>query len=293
MPRLLVIGGASLLGQYVLSEAHRRGLEPWVTVRRNGLKGETVLPADLRDPDSLNQAFEASRPDLVVLCAALTGVDYCEEHPQEADLVNAQGPRAVARLCQAHGASLVHVSTDYVFDGAAGPYDEAAEPRPLGVYGESKRAGEVGVLEGFPDAAVVRACALFGWNHAREKANSVTWILNRVHQGETVPLFTDQRVSPSYAADAAAAILDIGAMGGKGVFHVAPPDCVTRWELGQLVCQVFDLPSEGLQTSTLAEANLPAERPPHSCLTSTRLAGILNTPVRPLEAALQHMREAE
>ncbi|MFQ5871827.1 MAG: dTDP-4-dehydrorhamnose reductase [Candidatus Geothermarchaeales archaeon] len=295
MARILVIGGSSLLGQYIVREALARDYEVWATYRGTpcAMPGIHDIWADLTDPSSLQKAFGTAQPNYVILCAALTGVDYCEDHPDEAERVNAEGPAAVAQLCKAMNTRLVHVSTDYVFDGEAGPYDEEDAPRPLSVYGMSKRAGELGVLDRLPSALVVRLCALYGWNRLQNKPNSITWIVAKLRRGEAVPLFADQRVSPTYAANASSAILDLLSLDAHGIFHIAPRDCVSRLELGEIVCEVFDLPLNLLQASTVAQANLRAKRPRHSCLVSRRMEKILNRSVRPLREALAHMRDAE
>ncbi len=249
--------------------------------------------ADLTDATSLQEAFDGASPEHVVLCAALTGVDYCEDHPRTAERVNVEGPRRVAEFCGERGARLLHISTDYVFDGQRGPYEEGREPRPLSVYGQTKWRGESAVLEAFPASAVVRMCALYGWNRDRGKENSVSWIVNKLRRGETVPLFTDQKVSPTYAYDAASMLLDLAETEETGIFHLTPADCVTRLELGELVCRVFHLPRHLLRPSSLAESRLKAKRPHHSCLSSRRLQETLNRAVPPLDEALRHMRDAE
>ncbi len=293
--RVLVVGGSSLLGQYVVREALAREHRVWTTSHStpSDMRGVRDMQADLADASSLQRAFSDAKPDNVILCAALTGVDYCEENPGEAELVNAVGPAAVAELCDASGARLVHISTDYVFDGEEGPYSEEAMPSPPNVYGMTKRDGELAVLERLRGAIIVRVCALYGWNRLRKKMNSVTWIVDRLRRGEAVPLFTDQRVSPTYAFDASSMILDLAASDVNGIFHIAPPQCVTRFELGEAVCDVFDLPGNLLRPSTTEEANLRAKRPRHSCLTSKRLDEALDRSVRPLHEALVHMRDAE
>ncbi|MFQ6013519.1 MAG: SDR family oxidoreductase [Thermoplasmata archaeon] len=295
MTRVLVLGASGLLGQYVVGEALARGHEVWGSYLTTPPKRRSVhpVPTDLTESSSLERAFAKARPDATILCAALTAVDRCEEHPKEARRVNAEGPVQVARLCRERDVRLVHISTDYVFDGNAGPYDEEAVPNPLSQYGTSKREGEVRVLETLPEALVLRLCAVYGWNRLREKANSVTWILGRLRAGREVPLFTDQRVSPTYAHEAASAILDLAPGSESGYLHLAPPDCVTRLELGAAVADVFDLPEDLLRPSTVAEARLPAPRPRHSCLISARAGKVLKRPPRPLREALAHMRDAE
>ncbi len=295
MVRVLVIGGLSLLGQYVVQQAVKGGHDVWCTQRSGHPRAQEVqaLTADLTEADSLRRAFDAAQPEYVILCAALTDVDYCEEDPRTAELINVEGPREVARLGRQRNARLLHVSTDYVFDGRRGPYDESSEARPLSVYGMTKWEGEKAVLQTLPHSAVVRMCALYGWNRDRGKANSVTWIINRLREGKTVPLFEDQRVSPTYAHHAASMLLELAATSETGIFHLAPPDCVTRMELGEHVCRAFHLPCDLLQPRPMAEARLKARRPLHSCLTSRRIEETLNRSVPPLGEALSHMRDAE
>ncbi|MFQ5553006.1 MAG: SDR family oxidoreductase [Thermoplasmata archaeon] len=295
MTRVLVIGASGLLGQYVARGAMDRGHEVWGTYFSTPLAEDGLHPlrADLAKPATLHKAFDAAEPDWAVLSGALTGVDHCEEAPNKAIPVNGEGPAAVARLCKDRNVRLVHISTDYVFDGKGGPYDERSDPNPLSHYGASKREGEVRVFEALPDALILRLSALYGWNRLRGKANSVTWILARLRTAERVPLFADQRVSPTYAHEAAAAILDLAPRSTSGFLHVAAPECVTRLELGKAITDVFHLPRYLLEPSTMASANLIAPRPANSCLTSSRTDVRLNTPPRPLREALAHMRDAE
>ncbi len=295
LARVLVLGASGLLGQYVTREALRRGHDVWGSYLSTPLPEDGVEPirVDLGKPATIETAFDQAEPEYAVLSAARTDVDDCEEVPQKALTVNALGPEHVARLCRDRDVRLIHISTDYVFDGEKGPYDEKAEPNPLNHYGASKREGEDRVLKTFPGALVVRLCALYGWNLIRGKSNSVTWILSFLRSAREVPLFADQRVSPTYAKEAADAILDLAPYLTAGYLHVATPDCVTRLELGKAIAEVFDLPLRLLRPTTLAAARLLAPRPPHSCLTSTRRDVRLTRAPRPLREALAHMRDAE
>ena len=177
-------------------------------------------------------------------------MDGCESSPKLAEQVNAIAPGEIAELSQVGGARVVHFSTDYVFDGRSETVVEESTPNPINVYGRSKLAGERNVLGEAPDALVVRTCANFGWNRLRGKENNVTWILNALRTRKTVPLFTDQRVSPSYVPHVARLAFDLLEKEESGVYHAATKGCLTRYEIGEAVCDTFGLPTSLLKAST-------------------------------------------
>src|SRR5881628_2266196 len=174
-----------------MREARTRGQRSTGTFFAGPADG--LLPLDLTDPRSTRDAVVRSSPSVVALAAAMTSVDGCEARPDLAEKVNAIAPREVAEACRVVGAQLVHISTDYVFDGREGPSDEEREPNPLSVYGKTKLEGERNVLRILPEALVLRTSANFGWNRVRGRENTVTWILNRLRRGEPVPLVREQR----------------------------------------------------------------------------------------------------
>ena len=291
MRDVLVIGGSGLLGQYLMREARTRGQRSTGTFFAGPADG--LLPLDLTDPRSTRDAVVRSSPSVVALAAAMTSVDGCEARPDLAEKVNAIAPREVAEACRVVGAQLVHISTDYVFDGREGPSDEEREPNPLSVYGKTKLEGERNVLRILPEALVLRTSANFGWNRLRGRENTVTWILNRLRRGEPVPLFTDQWVSPSYAPHVARVAFDLVDQQVSGIVHVATGGCQTRFEIGEAVCEVFGQSRSLLTRSTIAAANLAAPRPRKSCLATRRLERFPDIPVPTFPQALEDMRRSE
>jgi len=290
--RVLVVGGAGLLGQYVLREARRRGHEVIGTCR--GAAPATLagpwVGIDLRDGAALRQAVRDAAPDLVVNAAALTDVDGCEARPEEARAVNAVAPGILAEAAGDANADFVHASTDYIFDGE-GPATEDTEPRPLSAYGRTKREGEVLVRKAYPASLILRLSAVFGWNRVSPKANSVTWILQKVEAGQEVPLFTDQRVTPTYAGTAAGVALDLWAAKARGTFHVACRDCLSRVEMGHAVVEAFGIPGARLVPVAMASVALKAPRPRAPCLIVRRVEETLKRDMPGFRACLEDMRE--
>ena len=248
---------------------------------------------NIPDMDAVEETLSRTRASVVAIAAAMAGVDECEARPDLARRVNAIAPDYIAELSNVSGARVVYFSTDYVFDGRSETVAEDGTPNPINVYGETKLAGELNVLSEAPGNLVIRTCANFGWNRLRTKENSVTRIINSLRKGNPVPLFTDQRVSPSYAPHVARVAFDLIDRRESGVYHVATRGCWTRFEVGEAVCHTFGLPTSLLKQSTLSEAGLIAPRPARSCLVSTRLGRFPDIPVPTFREALEDMRRSE
>ncbi len=291
MSRVLVVGGSGLLGQYVAEEARRREHDVVATHRGPAPPRPAVSwkALDVRDREAIRALAEEARPDVVVNAAALTDVDACEDHPEEAQVVNALAPATLASVAKSQGARFVHVSTDYVFDGT-GPARETTEPHPLSVYGRTKLDGERRVLQIHPSALVLRMSAVFGWNRASSKPNSVTRILQGVESGSEVRLFQDQRVTPTYAQTGAEAVLDLAGLGSRGIFHVASRDCISRYEMGQAIVEAFGIPGAKLLPVAMRSIALRAPRPAAPCLVVKKVEETLKRPMPGFRACLEDMR---
>ncbi len=289
---VLVLGASGLLGQHLLSEARARGHDPLGTYMEE-FAARGLVRLNLSDLYATVKLLRDRKPATVLLAAAMTSVDGCESHLDQAKIVNADAPREIAKACATLGSRLVLFSTDYVFDGRKGSYAETADPKPINVYGRTKLEGERAALAAHPGALVIRTSANFGWNRMRAKENSVTWVLGRLRKGEAVPLFTDQRISPSYVPEVARLMFELLDRKAKGVFHVATRPSLTRYEIGEAVCEVFRLPKKLLQKSRLEDADLVAKRPRDSSLSTRKLERFLHRKPLTFRDSLKDMRETE
>ncbi|MDQ6708951.1 MAG: dTDP-4-dehydrorhamnose reductase [Candidatus Dormibacteraeota bacterium] len=234
---------------------------------------------DIADRAAVSAIIHATRPDWVVNAAAFNDVDGAETARAQAFAVNADGPATLAEAARAVGARLVHVSTDYVFDGAKGSaYTEDDPANPLSVYGESKRAGEVRVLESGVKAAVLRTAWLYG----RHGKNFVKAILTGAQSGKPLRVVADQVGSPTSTADLAIAIRDLIRTELQGLFHVANAGACSRFEFARTIVggQVDVTPTSS------TEAPRPARRPANSSLTSVRWEEAGMSPMRSWQEAL-------
>lgn len=232
--QLLVTGAA---GQVALSlvEAGRAGGIEVIAA------GRPVL--DLSAPQSVSAAIAAHRPDMIINAAAYTAVDRAESEPDKAHLVNARGAGNVADAAQAAGLPIIHISTDFVFDGSKGaPYVESDAAEPLNAYGRSKRAGEVAVAEGNPRHLILRT----QWVHSPFARNFVKTMLSLAETREDIGVVDDQLGSPTYALHLAEAIIEIArrvhrqreANVAWGIYHVSGSGEATWWALANEALKV-------------------------------------------------------
>lgn len=241
--------------------------------------------ADLGDGASVEAAVREFGAEAVLHAGAATDVDGCERDPALAWRVNVGGTEQVARACRALGARLVAVSTDYVFDGEAGPYSEEDVPNPRGAYARTKRCGEEAALLLVPDCAVARVAVVYS-GRPGAKSTFATQVVEKLSRGEPVKAFSDQRVSTTLAASGAAMCLELLLETGyRGVLHTSGATVVTRVEFAQAVARRFGLEGEIVPVKT-ADVKLPAPRPLRGGLRVDRAAALLVNKPLALDEAL-------
>ncbi|BDG03415.1 SDR family oxidoreductase [Anaeromyxobacter oryzae] len=232
--------------------------------------------ADLGDGRSVEQALRAFGAEAVLHAGALTDVDACEREPEAAWRVNVGGTEQVARACRALGARLVAVSTDYVFDGTAGPYGEDDVPNPRGAYARTKRCGEEAALLLAPDCAVARVAVVYG-GRPGAKSTFATQVVEKLSRGEPVKAFSDQQVSTTLAANGAAMCLELLLKTAyRGVLHTSDATVLDRVEFARRIARRFGLGGEIVPVKT-AEAKLLAPRPLQGGLRVERAATVLRS----------------
>jgi dTDP-4-dehydrorhamnose reductase len=242
---------------------------------------------DIMDLEAVRAAVARVHPDVVVNAAAYNKVDAAEAAPADALSVNAAGTLHLARAAAEAGALLVHVSTDYVFDGAQSrPYVEEDPPRPINAYGVSKRAGEMMVEAVGAPALVVRTSGVFGPGGSRAKGGSfVDRILERARTGAPVRVVNDQTFSPTYAPDLAEALIALIDRGARGIVHVTSEGACTWYDLAVAALEAGGVKAQVVPIATL-DLGLPARRPPYSVLSTRRYADMGAGPLRSWREAL-------
>ena len=232
------------------------------------ISGASHSEADITDEHAIRLMLERVQPHVVANAAAFTDVDACETQPELAFRVNAEGPRNLATVCAEMDIPLMHVSTDYVFDGEKNePYVEEDQTKPLSVYGRSKLQGEQEVQKHLSRSWIVRVCGVFG----PYRKNFVSFVLEMGKKRQPLKIVRDQRIAPTYTFDAAAGIGEILRRGPFGIYHLTNQGFTSRIEFTQEILRQAGYGDTPVIPISSAETNRPAPRPRNSQLENARM----------------------
>ena len=272
--RILVTGASGLLGLNLALEASHQH-EVIGSVNKNAIHPTdfTVLQSDLTKPGAIEQLLDESRPDWVINCAALANLDDCEAEPVLAQKLNSELPGKLAGNVARGGARLVHISTDAVFDGVTGGYEEDDEPNPLSHYARTKLAGERAVLEANQDAIVARV-NLFGWSLSG-KRSLAEWFFNNLSNGNRIMGFSDVFFCPLLVNDLAKLLVNMLKKDLNGLYHVVSSECTSKYEFGIRLAREFALNPDLIKPIVVSDAGLAAARSPNLTLRSDKLTAAL------------------
>jgi dTDP-4-dehydrorhamnose reductase len=285
LERVLVTGGGGQLASDLDELVRGRGADVYAPARAE---------LDVTDDAAVEAALAEREPDTVFNCAAFHNLEVCEREEDRSFEVNARAVKRLAERCSARGAKLIHLSTNYVFDGwASEPYDEDDLPNPRSVYAISKLAGEHCALAYSSDALVVRTAGLYGLHGSASKGgNFITRVLKRAQDQGAVRMVSDQRLSPTYTADLAPALIDAVDAGATGLLHLTAAEDCSWFEFTRAIMELagVDAPVEPIKTE-IGPGGI--DRPLNGVLRSRRTGSLGVTPLRPWHEALaDYMRTA-
>ena len=273
--RILLIGAGGQLGSDLVKTLSWADLIPL-----------THAEVEVSDLESLRAAFAQHRPELVINTAAWHRVDDIERQPERAFAVNTYGARHLALACREFDCALMHLSTDYVFDGKKRtPYEETDAPNPISAYGISKLAGEQFIRYLWPRHYIVRSSGLYGVAGSSGKGgNFVETMLRLARAGQAIKVVDDQVTTPTYTADLARALADLAKTGRYGLYHVSNQGHCSWYEFAAKIFQLSGIEAD-LSPITSEAFGAPARRPAYSVMAhkALRAAGV---------EALRHWTEA-
>ena len=263
---ILIIGSTGMLGRELVAECARRGTDCRALVGPDDL--------DVTNATAVSETLRRERPAVVINAVGYTDVDGAETNQAEADLVNAAGPGNVARVCRDIDCTLVHFSTDYVFDGRAGrPYLVDDEPDPINAYGRSKLAGDHAIVEAGCRHLLVRT----SWLFAAHGHNFVRTILGLACRQPTLDVVDDQHGRPTYCPDLARMTFDLLDRGAEGTFHAGNDGHCTWFDLATAIVGLAHSACEVRRCRTL-DSMRPASRPAFSVLDLSATTALIGCP---------------
>lgn len=267
--RILLTGANGLLGQKLVRLcANRSGVELLATARGPERIGASLSASnvsyqslDIEVATDWETALRDFQPDVVLHAAAMTQVDDCEKEPDLCQKLNVDAVRIGAQASSRHGVQFVLLSTDFVFDGLDGPYDESASPNPLSTYGRSKWEAEK-IVQALPTPwSIVRTVLVVGQVEGLSRSNIVLWALQALRAGKNLPVVVDQWRSPTWAEDLARGCLAVAQRRAPGIYHISGGETLSVFDFVVRIARVFQLDESLIQPVSTESLAQKAKRP--------------------------------
>ncbi|MBI1316760.1 sugar nucleotide-binding protein [bacterium] len=267
--RILLTGSNGLLGQKLIGRLSRQPAVELIATARGENRaavreGYRYCALDITDRTAVLEAFEQFRPDSVIHTAAMTHVDQCEQQPEACTELNVQAVAHLVEACAQHACHLVHLSTDFIFDGSYGPLDESAQPAPLSVYGHSKLKAEELVQSGLTRYAIVRTMLVYGLADEMSRSNIVLWAIDSLSAGKPIKVVHDQFRSPTWAEDLAEGCILAALSHAQGIYHISGAETLSILDFVRSVARFWNLDESLIEPIDSASLGQPARRPPRT-----------------------------
>lgn len=265
MTKVLITGANGLLGQKLVNlYEDRHDVEVVATGKgenRNLPGGYTYDQLDITSAEEVTQALAHHKPDAVINTAAMTQVDQCELDPSNCWKLNVDAVSYLAKACKEHDSFFIHLSTDFIFDGSAGPYKEDDSPNPLSKYAESKLESEKIVIESGAKYAIARTMLVYGIVHDMSRSNIILWVKKNLEEKKQIKVVNDQWRTPTLAEDLAKGCALIADKRAKGIFHISGKDMLTPHDMAIETADFFGLDKSLIEEVDGSIFTQPAKRP--------------------------------
>lgn len=264
--KILITGANGLLGQKLVSLLQQEeNIELLATSR-----GESRLPEgninykslDIENKDNVAEVVSSFGPDAIIHTAAMTNVDTCEQNKEACWKANVTAVENLVRAAEENTSFLVHLSTDFIFNGEDGPYSEDAEAQPVNYYGESKLASENVVKNCKTPWAIIRTVLVYGITPGMSRSNIILWVKDGLEGGKTLQIVDDQLRSPTLAEDLAEGCLLVARRKAEGIWHISGKEMLTPYDMAIKTADFFGLDKSLINKTDSTRFTQPAKRPP-------------------------------
>ena len=263
--RILVTGSNGLLGQKLVELLLTKD-DYLIATAKSKLaidlpKGE-FHSLDITNVNEIEKVIQQSKPDAIINTAAMTQVDHCETEREKCWANNVTAVESLVKVCEKTKTQLIHVSTDFIFDGTRGPLDESEKPNPLSYYGESKLAAEVAIQKSNIDWAILRTVLVFGVTKDMSRSNIVLWVKKSLEEGKVINVVNDQWRTPTLAEDLAMGCYLAATKKIKGIYNISGDEMMTPYDIAIKTADFFGLDKSLIQQTDSTKFKQPAARPP-------------------------------
>ena len=269
MKKILITGANGLLGQKLVGLLTQQPEVNLIATARGAnrlpqAEGYLYRPMDITNHQAVMDVIRDTQPDVVIHTAAMTDVDKCEQQKDDCWAQNVQAVESLVEACSEVGAFLLHVSTDFIFDGTAGPYDETAEGNPISFYGWSKYAAEKVVMNSNLRWAIARTVLVYGIAHDMTRSNIILWVKKSLEDGKNIKVVTDQWRSPTLAEDLAMGCFLIADQQAEGIFNISGKEVLTPYDMAIKTADYFKLDKSLIAQADASTFTQVARRPPRT-----------------------------
>ena len=271
MKKVLITGSNGLLGQKLIYQLI--GYPDYLVFATSRGENRTLIkkryeyiPLDITDEQEIQETFDYVQPDIVINAAAMTNVDACEDDKEGCWKLNVDAVQLIVNACEKYNSHLIHVSTDFIFDGVSGPYSEESEPNPLSYYGESKFAAEEIVKKSSCKWSIVRTVLVYGVVDNMSRSNIVLWAKGALESGKELTVVNDQFRTPTLAEDLAHGCILIAQNGAQGIYNISGEDYMCIIDLVKKVAKYYQLDENLVKPISSSSLNQKAARPPKTHL---------------------------
>jgi dTDP-4-dehydrorhamnose reductase len=270
--KILITGSNGLLGQYLIKlllnnqEAYDVYGSGKGANRMKLLPNNKYITLNIEDGTAIYDTVTVLRPDVIIHTAAMTNVDACETDPIAAHALNVMPLRFLTMICKEHNIHLIHLSTDFIFDGASGPYTETDTANPISVYGSSKWQAEKIVMETNINYSILRTAIVYGVVADMSRSNIILWVKKELEAGKTIKVVNDQWRTPTYALDLAMGCKLCIDKNAFGIYNISGKDFLCPYEMATKTAAFYHLNSSLIQEVDSTQFKQPAARPPKTGL---------------------------
>lgn len=296
MKKVLITGSNGLLGQKLIELYLQNDSVELIATARGAnrypiKKGYTYVSMDVTDVRNVMDVVTLHQPDTIIHTAAMTNVDTCESDKEGAEMLNVDAVEYIVEAANEVGAHLIHLSTDFIFNGEAGPYTEDAEPDPVSYYGETKLAAENMVKNQCNKWSIARTILVYGIVHDMSRSNIVLWAKGALEKGQPINVVNDQVRSPTLAEDLAMGCKLIEEKQAEGIFNISGKDQMSIVEIVERVADYFQLDKSIIKQVSSKTLNQAAMRPPITGFDLTKSREILGYNPRSFEEGIALLME--